>query len=304
MARRNNRKKGAGIIDILLDSPWQVSVIFSVAAFIFLRWIIPSQFSHSQALAALGNASKSAAPYTLLFLIPGLLVFIRQKLNKSPNDLNLIIKNSSLSYVNTSPVYSKHKIKEAPKVDPIKTTEAINVWSLSLLKEIEWKRFELLCAEYFRCLGKRVETINHGADGGIDARIFSDKTNLLEYAIQCKSWNSLVGIKSLRELYGVMSHEAAGKGIFMTTSDFTQEAKQFATVHNNKLFLINGEKFVSMLLKLPVLSQKKLLAFATEGDYKTPSCPSCGIKLFKRASKSGPFWGCINYPKCRTTMNL
>lgn len=40
---------------------------------------------------------------------------------------------------------------------------------------MEWKRFELLCAEYFRCLGKRVETVTQGADGGIDARIFSDK---------------------------------------------------------------------------------------------------------------------------------
>jgi len=122
--------------------------------------------------------------------------------------LSLIIKESSLAYVNTVPVYSQHKIKEFPEVDPIITPEAINEWSLSLLKEMEWKRFELLCAEYFRCLGKHVETITHGADGGIDARIFSDKSNTLEYAIQCKSWNRLVGIKALRELYGVMSHES------------------------------------------------------------------------------------------------
>ena len=304
MARRRSRKKDDGIIEVLLNSPWQVSVIFSIVAFILLRWIIPSQFSHNQFLAAFGNTSKKVAPFSLLFLIPGLLVFIKQKLNKAPYDLSSSIKESGLAYVNTVPVYSQHKIKEFPKVDPIKTPEAINEWSLSLLKEIEWKRFELLCAEYFRCLGKRVETVTHGADGGIDARIFSDKSNTLEYAIQCKSWNSLVGIKSIRELYGVMSHEAAGKGIFMTTSDFTDEAKKFATDHNNKLFLINGEKFVAMLLKLPALSQKKLLAFATEGDYKTPSCPSCGIKLFKRAGKSGPFWGCTNYPKCRTTMHL
>lgn len=304
MARRRSRKKDDGIIDVLLNSSWQVSFVFSIAAFTLLRWIIPSQFSHNQYLTAFVSTSKSAAPYALLFLIPGLLVYIKQKLNKVPHDLSLVIKESSLAYVNTVPVYSQHKIKEFPKEDPINAPEAINEWSLSLLKEIEWKRFELLCAEYFRSLGKRVETVTHGADGGIDARIFSDKTNLLEYAIQCKSWNSLVGIKSIRELYGVMSHEAAGKGIFMTTSDFTQEAKQFATDHNNKLFLINGEKFVSMLLKLPALSQKKLLDFATEGDYKTPSCPSCGIKLFKRTGKSGPYWGCTNYPKCRTTMHI
>lgn len=298
------KKKNDGIIEVLLNSPWQVSVIFSIVAFILLRWIIPTQFSRNPYLATFGSASKSAAPFTLLFLIPGLLGYIKQMLNKSPDDLPLVKKEPSHSFNNTVPNYSQNKLQELPKLDSIETPAAITEWSLSLLKEMEWKRFELLCAEYFRCLGKHVETINHGADGGIDARIFSDKTNTLEYAIQCKSWNSLVGIKSIRELYGVISHEAVGKGILMTTSDFTEESKQFATDHNNKLFLINGEKFVSMLLKLPESSQKKLLAFATEGDYKTPSCPSCGIKLFKRAGKSGPFWGCTNYPKCRTTMNV
>lgn len=101
-----------------------------------------------------------------------------------------------------------------------------------------------------------------------------------------------------------MSHEGAAKGIFMTTSDFTNEAKQFAADHNNKLFLINGEKFVSMILKLPKLTQKKILAYATEVDYKTPSCPSCGIKLLRRAGKDRSFWGCSNFPKCRTTMHI
>lgn len=199
---------------------------------------------------------------------------------------------------------SNNQLDVIKSPDAIHVTEQITEWSLNLLKEIEWKRFELLCAEYFRSLGKRVETIEQGADGGIDARVFSDKTDALEYAIQCKSWNTLVGIKPLRELYGVMAHEEAGKGIFMTTSDFTSEAKKFATDNNNKLFLINGEKFVSMILKLPEIKQKKLLIFATEGDYKTPSCPSCGIKLLKRTSKDKSFWGCKNYPRCRTIINI
>ncbi|MBC7698535.1 MAG: restriction endonuclease [Bacteroidia bacterium] len=252
----------------------------------------------------MASFSKSAAPFALLFLIPGLLVYVKQNLNRAPKDLTLIKRKSAEPYVNTTPNYSQNKLKDIPSFNQVKIPEPINEWSLSLLKEIEWKRFEMLCAEYFRCLGKRVETINNGADGGIDARIFSDKTDLLEYAIQCKSWSNLVSIKPLRELYGVMSHEAAAKGIFMTTSDFTNEAKQFAADHNNKLFLINGEKFVSMILKLPKLTQKKLLAYATEGDYKTPSCPSCGIKLLRRASKDRSFWGCSNFPKCRTTMHI
>lgn len=85
-----------------------------------------------------------------------------------------------------------------------------------------------------------------------------------------------------------MSHEAAGKGIFMTTSNFTAEAKQFAAEHSNKLFLIDGERFVSMILKLPESARTRLLTFATEGNYKT-SCPSCGTKLVKREGKNNLF---------------
>lgn len=309
MARRKNNNNGS-LFDVLLASPWQVSVIFSVVGFIVLRWVIPSQFSNSSHLASLAMASKNFAPLMVLFLIPGVLSYIKQHHNKPqsyklPVELTLTRQTTTIAYTNTLTHHARNVSAKAPDQRVIIDEHKINIeWTLTLLKEIEWKRFELLCAEYFRCLGKHVETINHGADGGIDARVYSDKTNTLEYAIQCKSWNSLVGVKHLRELFGVMNHEEAGKGIFMTTSDFTVEAKQFAEDHSNRLFLINGEKFLSMILKLPEGARIRLLTFATEGDYKTPSCPSCGIKLIKRVGKSKPFWGCGNYPKCRTTMHL
>lgn len=303
MARKN--KNNEKLFDLLLSSPWQVSVIFSVVGFIALRWVIPSQFSHSPHLVSLAEVSKSIAPFMGFFLIPGMLSYLRQPKNSMAHQPALRPQHSSLAYPNTISLYSNKA--SLPITIQLEVNEPLKVkaeWSLTLLKEIEWKRFELLCAEYFRGLGKRVETINHGADGGIDARVYSDKTNKLEYAIQCKSWNSSVGVKELRELFGVMSHEAAGKGIFMTTSVFTAEAKLFAAEHSNKLFLIDGEKFVSMILKLPESARSRLLNFATEGDYKTPSCPSCGTKLVKRDGKNKPFWGCTNFPKCRTTMYI
>jgi ssDNA-binding Zn-finger/Zn-ribbon topoisomerase 1 len=33
-------------------------------------------------------------------------------------------------------------------------------------------------------------------------------------------------------------------------------------------------------------------------DLNVPSCPQCGDTMKQRASKFGPFWGCINYPTC------
>ena len=34
-----------------------------------------------------------------------------------------------------------------------------------------------------------------------------------------------------------------------------------------------------------------------------PKCPTCGGALIKRHGKNGDFWGCSNYPKCRTTFD-
>jgi RecB family exonuclease len=33
-------------------------------------------------------------------------------------------------------------------------------------------------------------------------------------------------------------------------------------------------------------------------------CPECGSQLSKRKGKFGPFWGCINYPDCRYTLDI
>lgn len=54
-----------------------------------------------------------------------------------------------------------------------------------------------------------------------------------------------------------------------------------------------------MLQRLPAESNRRLLELATEGDWTTPTCPSCGTKMVARDSKRGAFWGCPTYPKCR-----
>ena len=58
--------------------------------------------------------------------------------------------------------------------------------------------------------------------------------------------------------------------------------------------------------KLPQEQQASLLRLATAGDYTTPTCASCGVKLVLRKPKSGgkPFWGCVNYPRCKMTINI
>ncbi|NOT17807.1 MAG: hypothetical protein HOP20_07060 [Sulfuriferula sp.] len=178
-----------------------------------------------------------------------------------------------------------------------------DTWSLALLKQIEWKRFEELCAAYFRELGLRAETIKCGADGGVDVKLFRGDASEPHSILQCKAWNSrYVGVKPVRELFGVMAHQKIRSGIFLTTSTYTEDALTFAKEH--PIFLIDGEKFFNMIGKLSHEAQQKLLAVATEGDYLVPSCPSCGIKMIERKGPKSRFWGCSNYPKCKLTFAM
>ena len=48
-----------------------------------------------------------------------------------------------------------------------------------------------------------------------------------------------------------------------------------------------------------------LLRFATQGDFRTPTCPACALKMIPRKSTTHgrKFWGCRNYPSCKQTFS-
>lgn len=187
-----------------------------------------------------------------------------------------------------------------PKNRPDSPRPKPDHWSLDLLQQIEWKRFEELCAAFYREVGLRSETIRCGADGGIDAKLYDGNSVDPAAIIQCKAWNSRpVGVKPVRELLGVMAHHKVPKGVFLATGEFTKEAVQFAQA--NPIDLVGGKGFIALLAKLDEEARLRLLAVATEGDYTTPTCPSCGIKMNWRDVGNG-FWGCRNYPRCKVKL--
>ena len=183
---------------------------------------------------------------------------------------------------------------------------AATALSLDLLREIEWHRFEQVCAAYWREAGMVATLTPFGADGGVDVELRQAGEDTPEALVQCKAWNATqVGVKLVRELLGVVTDRKVERGIFMTTGTFTTDAIEFA--RGNRLDLIDGSDLVGRIHALPVDAQARLLTLATDGDYTTPTCPACGIKMVLREGKEGSraFWGCRNYPKgCRQTLKV
>jgi len=166
------------------------------------------------------------------------------------------------------------------------------------IRSISWQEFEELVGEAYKRKGYSVtETGGGGADGGVDLILKRGDENLL---VQCKHWKiDKVGVKVVRELFGVVAAEGASGGIIISSGTFTQEAIDFA--RGKTLELVNG----SDLVKLVAEVQKKQTASAVLKP-KDNICPLCGKQMVLRTAKKGSnvgekFWGCSAFPKCRGT---
>lgn len=199
--------------------------------------------------------------------------------------------------------------KQNQPLTPSAVTQAtVPEWSIELLRKLEWKRFEEIVAAYIRELGQTARTTRIGPDGGVDVEVLDPSTNRVVMLVQCKAWVTYkVGIKPVRELFGVMAAAKVAEGAFFTTGEFTHEARAFGQEHN--LDLIDGVELMTRVGQLPQAGRQNLLRVATDGDYTTPTCPSCDVKMVLRTASKGrsegqEFWGCQNYPRCRQTFRL
>jgi restriction system protein len=177
--------------------------------------------------------------------------------------------------------------------------------SLDLLNLLEWKRFEEVCAAYFETLAFRSLVTRTGADGGVDMHLFVAGEDKPSIVVRCKAWKTYeVGVEPIKELLGVMSAARVSEGVFVTTGTFTAEAYGFAGGRN--IHLIDGPDLVAKLRALAPEPHRAVSELATAGDYTTPTCPSCAIKMIRQNARAGgdPYWGCANYPRCNSTLRI
>ena len=174
-------------------------------------------------------------------------------------------------------------------------------WTPQLLKELEWRRFEELCAAYYETLGFRTDPAPSAAGGGAIG-LYAQDAERASIVVQCEPWNAYrVGIKSVRGLAGLMASANVAEGVLVTSGKFTQEARTFAG--KQKIDLIDGDELLARIAALPPEKALELLKLATQGDFTTPTCPSCAVKMIRRKSttRGRPYWGCRNYPGCKQT---
>jgi restriction system protein len=90
--------------------------------------------------------------------------------------------------------------------------------------------------------------IGRSGDGGIDGIINQDRLGLDVVYIQAKRWGSPVGSPEIQKFVGALHGNHARRGIFITTSSFTQNARDYATGIDNRVILIDGDMLGQLMI--------------------------------------------------------
>ena len=173
------------------------------------------------------------------------------------------------------------------------------------IRRLDWEEFEELIEAHYRSEGFKVRREpGGGPDGGVDVRVSGSGET---YLVQCKQWRSRrVGVKVVRELYGVVAAEGVAGGIVVTAGSFTREAMEFAK--RVPMDLIDGDRLQEML-RVPPVSKADDAGSADGETVQTTQCPRCGSALVLRRARRGQiagstFYGCSSFPTCRFTQPL
>ena len=118
--------------------------------------------------------------------------------------------------------------------------------TLKQLKAMPWDDFERLSMELFSHEGWQTRgNTKKGADGGVDIWMQKSGTKAI---VQCKRYSSaVVGVKVVREMYGLMYEYQVDRAYIVTTSRFTKEAYRF--VKGKEMVLLDGKKLLQMINK-------------------------------------------------------
>ena len=94
------------------------------------------------------------------------------------------------------------------------------------------------------------KAIGKTGDGGIDGIIKEDKLGLDVVYIQAKRWeDNPVGRPEVMQFAGALQAQKASKGIFITTSRFTDDARTYVSQIGSKIVLIDGEQLTNLMIE-------------------------------------------------------
>ncbi len=142
-------------------------------------------------------------------------------------------------------------------------------------------RFERLVVDLLLAMGYGGGDLERGlqtslsGDGGIDGIINEDELGLDAVYIQAKRYTpeNKVGRPALNGFVGSLTGESATKGVFVTTSDYSREAREYVSRVQQRIVLVNGHDLARLMIKheVGVRARKSYVLRSVDEDYFSES---------------------------------
>ena len=195
----------------------------------------------------------------------------KELLSKNPPEINLKLLKTFPGYIENTGRQRENISSSESEVDitqSIATPEEIIESSylsirknlaqelLSKVKTCSPHFFESLVVDLLVKMGyggtikEAGKSIGRSGDEGIDGIIKEDRLGLDVIYIQAKRWENVVGRPELQKFVGALAGQGAKKGVFITTSRFSSEAKEYQPKNETKIVLIDGEQLSQFMIDL------------------------------------------------------
>ncbi len=159
--------------------------------------------------------------------------------------------------------------------EQIHSTLALEV--LAKVHALTWMDFERLVVQLLVRMGYGGSVKDAGralaksGDEGIDGTIKEDRLGLDTIYIQAKKWQTgnTVGRPEIQKFVGALAGQGAKKGIFITTSSFSKEARDYTPRNETKIVLIDGDELTRLMIDhdLGVTPQRTYTVKRIDSDF-------------------------------------
>ncbi|PAT38480.1 restriction endonuclease [Vandammella animalimorsus] len=155
-------------------------------------------------------------------------------------------------------------------------TERLRADVLERVKQMQPQHFERLVVDVLLAMGYGFDESSgrvtpYSRDGGVDGLVHEDKLGLSSIYIQAKRYTAQsVGRPEVQQFLGALTGAGANKGVFITSAEFSRDARDFVTrLQNQKVALIDGAQLARLMVEHGVgVSTVKTLAIQhVDSDY-------------------------------------
>jgi restriction system protein len=135
---------------------------------------------------------------------------------------------------------------------------------LEMLAQVTPQYFEKIVLDVLHSMGyggKRsgLHRVGGVGDGGIDGVISLDKLGLEKVYVQAKRWQGNVGRPEIQAFYGALAGQKASRGVFITTSAYTVQAKEFAKSVDRTIVLVDGLYLAELMVEYGIGVTSRIL---------------------------------------------